>query len=304
MPSACQFKSLDALRLENDHLQVTLIPAYGAKIASLVDRSADYEWLFQHPCDLVVPPYGADFSRFDSSGFDEVFPSIDACYHPLDGTPVPDHGEVWALPWQVEQDGEQLHCRVESPTLPYRLEKRLALQGSRLRIDYATHNLGEQPLAFIWTPHALLNFNRHSRLQVPAGLQEVMSVGDANSPLGAWGTRHPYPGTDLDLSRPWRAGDAHCEKYYFTESLQEGWCRLLQTDIKRQLTLAFPVQQVPWLGVWKTQGGYRGDVNIALEPCTGVYDDVYLANRIDRVSRIPARGRYDWFLELEVSDCA
>ena len=100
------YKGLNAFYLENDQLRLTFLPDYACKLASLVKKSTGREFLFQSPKEkLTLPHYGAPFSQFDSSGFDEVFPSIDACPYP-DGEykniPVPDHGEVWAMKWKWE----------------------------------------------------------------------------------------------------------------------------------------------------------------------------------------------------------
>ncbi len=56
--------------------------------------------------------------------------------------------------------------------------------------------------------------------------------------------------------------------------------------IKCSLTYHYPVDKIPYLGIWKTQDSYRGDYNLALEPCTGVYDGLYVAHAIRKVASI------------------
>ncbi|WP_243387494.1 DUF5107 domain-containing protein [Bacillus kexueae] len=303
------YKGVQALQFENEVIRAIVLPSYGGKLASLFDKKGNYEWLFQAEGELTIPPYGADFSQYDSSGFDEVFPSIDETVHPLNGEVVPDHGEVWAMPWDARLDGETLHLTVQSERFPYILHKTIRLNGESLEISYRAINRGNQPFSFIWTPHALLNLNEHSEIDVPAHLNEIMSVEHSTVHLGEWGTRHSYPMTvslqtneSIDLSKMMGSKNNTCEKFYFTEKLREGWCKAIQRDISRQLTYEFPVEQVPYLGVWKTQGGYRGDYNFALEPCTGVYDDVYVAEKIRKVSQIPANESVEWFFNMKVED--
>ena len=140
------YKGLDAWTLENDALRLTFLPGYACKMASLINKKTGREWLFQSNNDtLRVPEYGASFAEYDSSGFDEVFPSIDACPYPCGtyrGTPVPDHGEVWALPWEhtVHADGNGLTARVQSPKLPYRFTRELILSGHDIRLHYTLEN--------------------------------------------------------------------------------------------------------------------------------------------------------------------
>jgi galactose mutarotase-like enzyme len=302
------FKGIEAVVLENDQLRCTFLPEYGGKLASFYDKKASYEWLYQANEEILrVPEYGADFSKYDSSGFDEVFPSIDRSFHPLNGKVVPDHGEVWALPWKVEADGEGLRMEVASPEFPYKLVKTVTLEGDTLKFNYEAINLVGEDFAFIWTPHSLLNFNEETYIKVPDGLNEIMTVEHQTVHLGEWGTRHPYPvtqsssGEKLDLSRVQGPTDRTSEKFYYTSKLPKGWCAAVQPDQGTQLEYRFPEEQVPYLGLWKTQGGYRGDYNFALEPCTGIYDDVYTADKIRKVSKIPANGEANWWFEMKIS---
>ncbi|MFC0523618.1 DUF5107 domain-containing protein [Pontibacillus salicampi] len=307
-----QFKGIQAYVLENEYLRCTFLPEYGGKLASYYDKQAAYEWLFQSKGEaLTVPPYGAAFPEYDSSGFDEMFPGIDRGPHPNDWKEIPDHGEVWTLPWHVETVGETLYMEVSSPVFPYSLRKKVSLEENSLTFSYEAVNLGKKAFPFIWTPHALLNSTEASKIRVPSGMDQVMSVDAASLHLGEWGTHHSYPittslqtGEEHDLSLVAQREDQTIEKFYFVNTLQEGWCGVEQTDIQRQLIYRFPLEKVPYLGVWKTNGGYRGDYNFALEPCTGVYDDVYVAEKINKVSYIPVNGSYTWTFSMEVGGLA
>lgn len=306
-----KYKGIDAITLENDSIRCVFLPSYGGKMVSFYDKKADYEWLFQTDQDsLTPPPYGADFSAYDSSGFDEMFPGIDQGPHPTVKQEIPDHGEVWALPWSYKEGDRCLSLEVESPVFPYRLKKLVTLEEQGIHIAYEAINESKQPFPFIWTPHALMNLNKATEIVVPEHLDKIINVEKTSMHLGEWGTCHSYPettslktGEALDLAklRPFEKGTF--EKFYFQEKLQEGWCSLVQTDISRKLTYHFPKDKVPYLGIWKTYGGYRGEYNVALEPCTGVYDDVYLAEKIGKASSIPAKGSYKWSLTLKVEEC-
>ena len=73
------YKGLNAYQIENEFLSLLILPQYGCKLASLYKKDTGREFLFQSPREkLTPPPYAAAFSAYDSSGFDEVFPSIDA----------------------------------------------------------------------------------------------------------------------------------------------------------------------------------------------------------------------------------
>ncbi|WJE15326.1 DUF5107 domain-containing protein [Halobacillus sp. ACCC02827] len=305
-----KYKGLEAVVLENSYVRCAILPAYGGKMVSLYDKEINHEWLYQaKDKHLTVPPYGADFSKYDSSGFDEMFPGIDRGPHPLSWEEVPDHGEVWALPWEYKENNGCIEMYVDSPVFPYRLKKKVGLYKNVVVTSYEAKNYGDEPFPFIWTPHALLNYNEHTEIEVPEGADKVMNVEKGTKHLGDWGTVHDYPvttslstGEKIDLSKLEPLEEGTMEKFYFTEPLQKGWCTLSQPELGRKLTYDFPEEMVPYLGIWKTRGGYRGEHNVALEPCTGVYDDVYVADKIGKASYIPPKGTYKWTLTIETGE--
>lgn len=304
------YKGLNAFYLENDQLRLTFLPDYACKLASLVKKSTGREFLFQSPKEkLTLPHYGAPFSQFDSSGFDEVFPSIDACPYP-DGEykniPVPDHGEVWAMKWKWElaPGGNKLISSVRSENFPYTLSRLITLKDNEITFHYTVTNLEEGGFKFIWTPHCLLACTPKTRLLIPDNLTQVITVEHGTKRLGPWGTLHNYPlttdvnGLPLDLAATEPASAHNCEKFYFTQKNTAGWCGAEHTDNGDKIIYRYDADKVPYLGVWKTQGGYRGDYNIALEPCTGVYDDLYVANKIKKAAVIAPLGQYNWQFKI------
>ena len=306
------YKGLPAHLLENDQLRLTFLPQYACKLASLISKKTGREFLFQSPrTKLSIPSYGAAFSDYDSSGFDEVFPSIDACPYPdgpFLGTPIPDHGEVWAMAWQsaFSPDGKNVKSSVKSEKFPYILSRNVTLQNNDILFEYCVENTADVEFKFIWTPHCLLACSPHTRLLIPDNLTQVMSVEHSTQHLGPWGTYHTYPcttdihGKAIDLSKTEPVSAKNCEKFYFTSPNVAGWCGIEHTDSHEQLIYTYPADKVPYLGVWKTQGGYRGDYNIALEPCTGVYDDLYVANKIRRVAILAPKAKLEWTLKMTV----
>ena len=306
------YKGLDAWTLENDALRLTFLPGYACKMASLINKKTGREWLFQSNNDtLRVPEYGASFAEYDSSGFDEVFPSIDACPYPdgsWHGMPIPDHGEVWAMPWESIHSPDDLAAKaiVKSQTLPYVFSKNIMLRNNEVLFEYRVENTSDEDFKFIWTPHCLLACSPATRLLIPENLTEVMTVEHSSKRLGPWGTRHAYPqttdvhGLKMDLAATEPRTVRNCEKFYFTQPNTAGWCGIEHTDTGEKLIYTYDTDKVPYLGVWKTQGGYRGDYNLALEPCTGVYDDLYMASKIRRVAVVGPKSTYEWTFKMTV----
>ena len=107
-PSPTTWHDIAALVLENETIRTVVVPTMGAKIVSLLDKRTGTEWL-AGPGERPFRPsaYGATFDQQDMSGWDEMFPTITACPYPAPGAytgaPLPDHGEVWAVPWTTQR---------------------------------------------------------------------------------------------------------------------------------------------------------------------------------------------------------
>jgi galactose mutarotase-like enzyme len=276
-----------AVVLQNAFLRVAVLPDLGAKIASLVYRPQGFETLAQPTTRAYRrPSYGAPFADYDTSGLDDMFPTIDACAYPLPpfaGAALPDHGEVWSQPWDMSVEGDLLVGTVRSQALPLTLTRRMGIERDRLLLSYRVRNEGDAPAAFLWACHGLLACDEDSRIELP-GVTRVVVVHDSPR-LGARGTEHPFPASQtvagapcrLDRIAPRRAGTT--EKYSVKGPVPIGEASLTLNHHRLRVTVRFPRELVPYLGVWLNQGGYKGEYHAALEPTTGSNDDLATAER-------------------------
>lgn len=78
--------------LENEYLQVTLVPEMGGRILSIIYKPTGHEELYQNP--LGVPyQIGTDIFYYDwLMVYGGIFPTF----------PEPEHGKTWLLPWDFE----------------------------------------------------------------------------------------------------------------------------------------------------------------------------------------------------------
>ncbi|WP_338113329.1 DUF4432 family protein [Paenibacillus artemisiicola] len=287
-------------------LSVTVVPELGAKAVSLLNRRTGREWLWRSGKPLGGKGFGTPFGESDESGWDEMFPGINACAYPeapWQGEAVPDHGEVWSLPWQAETDADGLICAVEGKRFPYALEKRYSFPApDTVRIDYAVTSRADAPFSFLWAAHPLMRASAGMRLRVPDGLDAVEVSYSAGARLGAFGDVRPWPeaapGVDLSVVEP-DAG-RHAEKYYFTGKLKEGWAELDDPRTGEAATFRFPAERVPYLAVWANYGGYGGHYHVAVEPATGRMDDLARAMNRGEAATVAPGERYAWHLELSV----
>ncbi len=180
---------LTALTLRSSALAVTTIPELGGKIVSIRRRGADdaeEEVLWRNPTrSLHSTHFDALFEDYDTSGYDECFPGIGAGPFPTPpwaGVNNPDHGEVWALPWRVEQTGMSepaspgtmprrspgVRLSVHGVRFPYLLEREMTfLAPDRLALQYRATNHASVELPYIWSAHPLFAVTPTTRLVLP-----------------------------------------------------------------------------------------------------------------------------------------
>jgi hypothetical protein len=310
--TAGEFKGMRAWTLEGEAIRVVILPELGTKMASLVHLRTGRELLYQRADwpTLRRPPYGADFSQYDLSGFDEMFPTIDVCRYPggaWDGTLLPDHGEVWAVPWESRVDGDSLVTHVHGWRLPYRLEKRVRLVGdAAVRLDYTAANLAGEDLNVLWAAHPLCVCNESTRIVLPPGVSSVVNAFPGSQRFARYGALADWPEMTTrtgERSRLDRIGPPtlrRSEKYWVDGPVSAGWAAFHHADTGEAIGFAWPVETVPYLGVWVTEGGYAGHYHAALEPATAALDRPDVAQRWGRGWTLPAYGSVSWFLTLAV----
>ncbi len=307
------FRQEESVVLEDEWLKVTLVPGMGGKIASLIFKPDERELLWQNSGEgFIKSAYDSPFFAGDMSGIDDMFPTIDECFYPdgpWKGTRLPDHGEVWALPWDchLDHDHNKVTLSVSGVRVPYKLSKTLMLREEKLELRYELKNLSPFSFRFIWALHPLFKVDEFTRILLPESVQQVINVGGSPSRLGAYGSVHSWPitkdssGEVYDMSRILQPEKGSCDKYYAIGPTPEGWCALRNERSGLEIKLTFPSEQVPYLGMWVNEGAYHEQYNVAPEPCTGAFDSVATATQWGAVSVVPGMGSYEWSLSIEVN---
>lgn len=308
MPTPITFGGADGLALENGVLRAVVLPAHGGKVASLRYLPQNFELLFQNPKGAFRPARcGDDFSAYEACGFDEAFPTVDACTVQVGGRAVayPDHGELWSAPFTARTEGETLCLSFESPLLGYRYEKRFSLAGDVLVCDYAIENPTSADLPALWVCHCLVRAEPDMRILLPPEVQTVQNVFSSDH-LGEEKRLLPYPLAQgprgpINLSRMPADGQL---KFYAQGPVGAGWCGYEYPSSCVRALLRYDAAALPYLGFWATAGGYRGDVNCALEPANGYYDNIPTARAFGACPVLPAGDRWVFRLEISLSSLA
>lgn len=268
--------------LRNACLEVAIVPELGAKVISLRNLATGREWMWLPPGGLRLfrNGLGDDFGTSTMIGWDECLPTIAPCS--FKGRELPDHGEVWATPWQVDAEALQqgaLKTSVRLPVSPFLFERTLRLKESALEIDYRLTNLGDQPEEFLWALHALLPVFERS---------EIVLTPEAAGYLAD----QPWLKTlDFQGAKP------ACAKV-FAGPLTEGRTAVRDAATGETIRYEWDTAVNNTLGVWVTRGGWNGYHHMALEPTNGAPDPLAEAAAGQRCGKVAANSSVSWQVTL------
>ena len=269
---------------------VTLMPAMGGKIGSL--RLGDAE-LLQTPLKPVTRrDRTMAFSDADASGWDECLPSVAACQIETEAglASVPDHGDLWRVPWQVLSSSEDsATLRANCFSLPLQLTRSVLLLREsatawRFELLYSLTNMGAYRIPWSWCAHPLFAVDSGDRIILPGEVKTVQIEGSdatrlgGNSDVISWPIAKTASGEETDLSIAAEADSGIGDKL-FAGPLHENWCALERKKLGLRLTVRFEPSLTPYLGLWLCYGGWPDapgpkQVCVALEPATTPVDSL------------------------------
>lgn len=279
-------------------MQLSLDPARGGKITSLLDRRSGREWLLTPAQSSGSPAgYGASFVDQELSGWDEMLPTIVACEMPGEDGPVelPDHGEVWSVPWETTSESPTaITLQVQARRWRVACERTVeVVAADAARLTYRLANHGGCRVPVLWAAHPQFLWRSGSRVELPSQVDAVLDVTTGPEPVETvW---------DEPLERlldHLEAGRGH--KVWTLPGQRPAWARLRDAD-GGSLTMAFDPDVLPYVGVWWDARAYAPRPTVAIEPATGFYDDLSAAVAAGRVPWLAPDGVLEWTIELTLT---
>ncbi len=276
-----EWNGLQVISMQNEQMSLKIVPEVGGKIASIYHKEKAFEALFQAPQEYSLAYSGAPFDVYDSSGYDDAFPNVikevikkesgEEVYH--------DHGDIWSAIFREEVTSEGVKLTYVNTERKYTYIKKISLEDNTVKVAYDITNDGEKPLSYLWLLHMLSRIEEGMYLEVKEdGLTSIENVSDSGV-LGEVGDITPYPYVKVEnelrhFNTLFETPTECCEKYYFKQPFKEGYAKLVYPKSNASVTLGWDAKQLPYVGVWITQGGYRGDYNCAIEPTTSYHDSM------------------------------
>lgn len=272
------YRGIRTVILENELLRVIVMPELGAKIWQVTYKPKGKDLLWHNPRIKPRPlPFHANYDDNFFGGWDELFPND--MPEELNGESMPDHGEIWTLPWEwaleTHTEGEAtLHLWVQTPISACRVEKWLTLRASEstLRFHHRITNIGSKDQPHLWKLHPAMAVDEHCRVELGA---KTMYIEDFGPPRGGktevtyqWpyltdteATRH-----DMRIVLP---PTARVNEFQYATELSEGWCALTHTKDEVGFALTFDRRVLASCWLFASYGGWRDLYTVVLEPCTG-----------------------------------
>lgn len=256
--------------LATDQLAVQVVPELGGRITELTDLSSGRQWLWRnHRVPFGPVPVGSAYDDVWQGGFEELFPN-DAPTE-LNGQYLPDHGELWSVPWSVEQaTPTSITLSVTGPVTGVRVSKTLSLAGSTLAVGYRLTNQGNSVLDHMFKLHPAIAVHQACRIELPGGTVEKVAsefgnLLDSTAP-------QPWP-TSVDLSQC-RRDSSRTSEFVYVSDLTEGRCGVIDTNSSSWVRIEYPTDVFPYCWVFMTYGGWRDHNVVVLEPCTNYPKDL------------------------------
>lgn len=306
--------NFEQISLENDFIKVIFLPQIGGKMIKLINKKTGTNFLLepQNNGKGYKPAYhGASFDQYDTSGFDECFPTVEASTITTEsGSKIsfPDHGQLWSKPWQYKiTEDETLIRTAKGVNWNYSFTKKVHLEENKFIIDYIAENYEDESLPYIWSAQPLLNVEPGDEIYLPDEINEVMLGWSSDEKIGRPGNQLTWPNLDgrNDFSTIQDINFAKAVKV-FSKTLNEfGWCAFHKIKNKESLLISFDTTKIPYLGIWLTYGGWPVNrqskhLTIALEPTNACCDSLEKAMENKSCGLIKPMQKNEWRMEFTI----
>ena len=287
---------IELYTLENNKYKVQIIPSRGCKIASFLYKDNDFDVFHQpqHNYNNLEEKYpkgipGDLFINYDTSGCDDCIPTIDPCEVSFSEELLHDHGEVWYKEFEIlSKDEKHLEAKTTLSNMPIEFTKNIILEENGIRIEYKAVNKGAKECSFMWSLHDLTVLTEESYLDLPEPFSIINVQNDEK-----W---------DYDIRDLSKLEKNKTYKFYYDQKLSEGRASVVYPRENMKYTVEFDLDKIPYLGVWITTGGYKNEINLAIEPSTSFYDSLDRAMENNTAVILKAQEEFTWDIKLNLEE--
>ena len=295
--------------LENSTIRATVIPSLGGRVWELLDKVRDRQWIW-HREDVPLAAVSSASSYDDvwAGGWEELFPN-DA---PADfeGRRLPDHGEWWTTSWTVAElsDGTEAVLRLVADSQVLRTsclkEYRLGDGADTLHVSYRIESREPDALHFLFKQHLAVAITPSCELVLPGGRMTAVDPTFGNVLPGPgpfdWPLAQRADGTLIDIRRVPARHEA-LREFVYVADLPDSWCGVDDRESGASIRMRFDQQQLPFVWLFLSFGGWRNCYTAVLEPCTNMPKELDEAVRCGRSARLEAGGVFQTSVAVTLS---
>lgn len=257
---------MNILKAGFEDWEVEYLPDNGARISVL--KYGGQDLLTSEPVDFKSPAmnYG-EYETRPVFGYDDCFPTVDACFYPGGKFVCKDHGEICWQKWLTEIEDNRLICSTDCLHPAVNFKRIMTFEGHRLIWRFEITSLSSERSHFLHVMHALLPLDRIIEIEIPECRKIFDEIKSRSSRLKS----SAELGESLLTAQPGSFG------MFLLRDLSDGLVKLsFSTGLK--LEIRFDIMLFPTLGVWWNKGGYPESGQLrtecAFEPIPGTCSDL------------------------------
>ncbi len=281
------YKDRPAVKIADDTIECMFLPEDGAKLVSL--KTKDGRELLAQARSKEYKRLFLDSNYIDSecSAFDDMFPTIDPCT--INELDYLDHGEVCRCEHKCTINNDSVNFECILPKLNIVFSKNVCVEDGTLYVKYAINNLNNFEFPYIWAGHMMF-----------AGEEDAFVTSDFSGDSEIK-VMFGNPTHRNEINKLQTYGNKQY-KYYYVEKKNPLSCGIIYPNSNLKVLVDFDGDAVKHLGVWMNPGDLNEMYNIALEPCTALYDSPINAASAGDISVLAAHETVEFTLKIRYEE--
>lgn len=257
---------MESLRADFGDWDIEYLPHDGARISVL--KYAGYDLLTSEPIDFRPPgKFSGEYETRPVYGYDDCFPTVDACTYPGAEFVCRDHGEICWQNWHTEVGANTLICSTDCWQPAVSFKRVLTFDQNRLTWRFELVNKSEVRCVFLHVMHALLPLRQITGFEIPECRKIIDEINSEETGLKSSSEVGEY----LKAFHPGSFG------MLLLKEITAG-IMVLRFRSGVNLEINFNPVLFPTLGIWWNNGGYPAEgqrrTECAFEPIPGACSDL------------------------------
>ena len=271
-----EYRGRRAVQIENDRARVT-VTVEGGHIAEILHKAANVNPLWSPPWTSIEPS-AYDPKRHPEYGLDaesKLLAGIMGHNLCLDlfGGPSPEeasagitvHGEASVNPYEIDGASDRLTMRTRLDAAQLAFERRITLEGDRIRIHETVENLSALDRPIAWTQHVTLGppFVEHGRTRFELTATKSKTFEESFGETFAPGAEFEWPfarstgGRHIDLRTYTDApSSAGFTTHLMDRRRPDAWFAAWSPKSRVLFGYRWKRADFPWCGIWE-ENQYR-----------------------------------------------